>query len=384
MLAGQPGFLTPMTTLSDTAPVAWLLIIVQLATIFIGLKWLFRLLRENALAEEGLADDRMRKIDTSSARHAAVEAVKRLSLDVWLPLAAIVPVVVSAFAASAESRHAAWLAVGFPIWPCVGALGFWLASNASHTIGSGASHSPVSAGSAHTGVSTGLMRALIAVAAVAVYLMLLAASDGLPLLVGHVAMGIAVLLLWLNVPDDDIRKSTFPGGGTERSSQLSGERLLMGIVLMSAVQASVVLILGSGALHTASLLLAAGWLVLLVSLVLMIAGSGFALRLAAWAAVFGVLFGTAAHALRVSYRSLFSVVLASDTEIPHYIPSLSSVVARGFGGFAYEATALLVAGVIGLSSLVMWRRGDRLIMGVAVMLIAIVGMIAGLAGVVNW
>jgi hypothetical protein len=262
-----------------------------------------------------------------------------LVVDVWIPLAMVLPMVFLAGHVDSTVRGIGWVPIGGPI--CAGILVMGAAMVASR--GRGQIASP--------GWAT-----LICWAAAGLVLLMLGAAHDLTIWTGQCAFALAAVLLWMNTPV----VGHAPGGAaTEHSTSAGGWWLAL--VLLCAIGQGVagLLITGRGSAASAAMMViyagaaGAGTAVL--------AGPGWAMRIGGWAAAVGMLLGIGLISLLELMPQALAVALVPQAGV-------RAQVAHGFGAYALEAALLLMAPVAVVAAIRLPRRPAALI-GVGILVI---------------
>lgn len=237
---------------------------------------------------------------------------RELIVDVWGPVAIVLPVLFTVAWTGHSVRGDGWVAIGGPV--ACGMIGLAFAA----ILGRGAMawDSPLS----------GIM-ALIA----GVVLLLLGAAHVMHILVGQVTFALVAVVLWINTPDS--RQSDVEDE-TESRVWLS----MIVVVLLTAVMgASAIYVTDHFRILSASIML--GFAACTLAMAAIYAGAALAMRMALWTAAIGCLGGLGA--ISISYMLPHAFRLFQGGE-----PADVQWVAFGFGAYALEGAILLVLPVV--------------------------------------
>lgn len=273
-----------------------------------------------------------RRVLPAAPASADTEAV----IDAWAPLALVLPMVLMVGQVEWTVRGVGWIAVGGPI--VCGYLGLGLV----------AWRGPISAADAPDRLTP---RMLLMWTATGVLLLLLGWRQDLSLWVGQSVFAIAAVLLWTNVPT---HASAGPPGA-------AGAALLLAM-LCAAGQGVAALVAGPAMAPAcaALMILYAGAGLLAIARAM---GSRATLRVAGWAATFGVLLGVGG----LSLLKLFGVLAAAVwTGHPETGLPAGAAISYGFGAYALEATALALLGAAAIAAERLARRGRALLAATAI------------------
>lgn len=265
-----------------------------------------------------------------------------LILDVWAPLAIVLPLLVTVLWTGYSVRGAGWPALGGPV-----TLGL-LALGAASIVGQ------------DRDASTELAQAplpysafIVAIISGAV-LLLLGAAHVMHILVGQVAFALAAVVLWANTPD-------MPRPDNAEDDQ---PQVWMGMVLVVIcaflMGVSAAFIEASLRWLSASIMLLYGGIALLLTA--MYAGPAACMRVGTWAAAVGVLLALGGLSIMQMLPQAVRLIMGGEAEDVRRI-------AYGFGAYAFEAAMLLV---LPLFMLAIWNlpRGGRTLAGVVAIAVA--------------
>jgi hypothetical protein len=192
-------------------------------------------------------------------------------------------------------------------------------------------------------------------------LLLLSAAHDLTLWAGQCAFAMGAVLLWMNTPDSHV-----DAGEPRESSSVRQAGVGMTIALACAVgqgAASMMSGPGTAGISGAMMLAAAA---MAVAAAARLAGPAHATRIGLWAATYGVLLGLGMLSIKRLVPSAWEVVETGET-----LP-IGRVVS-GFGAYAYEAVALMMAGAgavlqHGLSAPIQRALGGGILVGTAILI----------------
>jgi len=273
-----------------------------------------------------------------------------LVLDVWTPLAVVLPMFFFAGRMTDDVQYEGWVVIGGPITCAI------LAAGAAVALGVAVTSVPV----------RNWTRLTIASGGTSSILLMLAAAHDLTLWVGQCAFAVGAVLLWMNTPEwhRNDRENGIAVRLPGREERTAGAAMTIALGCALAQGLLVLYMESKFARVGAAVLMAQGSM--LVMLAARLAGASSALRIGGWAAVYGVLLGLGVFAMVDMAPQAWRILTEGEAE-------RISKVANGFGAFAFEACMLAVfaAG----SALLIWRplRAHRVI-GLAV--IAHAAMIA--------
>lgn len=277
--------------------------------------------------------------------------------DVWGPLALVLPMFFFIARTTYSVRGVGWMPIGAPALCGALAVGVTLIGrNGLSTRFPGDRD------------SRGMYRALVACAGAGLFLLLLGAAHDLTLWMGHSMFLVAALLLWLNTPEIAQQDLTAPADAVQSSAGAG-----IGIALLCAIGQGVATLWiapehaglsGAMMLATAAMSLSAA---------AMSAGPATAVRLGAWAAAYGVLFGL----------GLLSMARLLPATIQIWREGHAAGINRiafGFGTYSIEAISLPV--IAGLA-LIQDKIDARLARGLGWIIIIATALLAArrLAGV---
>jgi len=247
-----------------------------------------------------------------------------LIVDVWLPLAIVIPLMFLIGGIDGKFSEAGWPAVAGPVFCGAGALAIAAIIGRG---GIGVFGEELVDGDA---IGWRLAPRLTVAALIAgLVLLLLAAAHVMSMWVGHCAFAIAAVLLWINTPESGGDASS--GGALQMKSGFG----MLVVMVCAFAQGFAGRLVGEAdrwLVVVTMLAYAAGALMLAARLTT----AGLCARLGAWSAIFGVLFALGVASLIALVPRVLATV--ADVELPPH----SMQIAAGFGAFAPEATILLV------------------------------------------
>ncbi|MHC4948142.1 MAG: hypothetical protein ACYTG1_07755 [Planctomycetota bacterium] len=247
-----------------------------------------------------------------------------LLLDVWGPVALVLPMMFMAGRVDGSVRGPGWIAVGGPVVCGLVALGGALAV--------GRSPRPA-------------VRAAVVWTGTGLVLLLLAAAHELTVWAGQCAFAAGAVILWMNTPDAK------PAGDASRDDEPSAPYTAMLVVLVCALGQGLAAFAAPADLAAVSGALMVTQAAMAVTAAAVLAGPDAALRLGGWAAALGVIFALGVMSL---CTVMPQVVRLFGAEGPVPVQR----VAYGFGSYATEALglALLAAAATGAGVLAGWGR----------------------------
>lgn len=260
----------------------------------------------------------------------SLPAVKHpeLILDVWGPIALIMPLLFAVRWVGHTVEGAGWLPIGAPIL-CGGA-----AAAMALIVGDRRAYADRFDDESH------LPLQLLAASVVAgLALLLLGAAHTMSVWIGQCAFALAAIILWINTPDLD--HAQHRAAPTDAQHIASMGMLLF--LLCSIGQGLVSWSLPPDMRPWSAILLVASPIAAL-ALTAWHAGQVACVRLGIWAATLGVFFSLGLLALSHMMPRVLRVFAADIDPVP-------SVVARGFGAYALESTLLLVLAVAVMAAL---------------------------------
>lgn len=287
------------------------------------------------------------------ARHVypALGHVKQgeLVVDVWLPLALVIPLLLLIGGVDGSVRDFGWPALGGPVM--CGVIGLSLAA----LIGRGGIG--VLGEEFAEGETIGWRlapRMTIAALIAGLVLLLLGATHVMTMWVGQCTFAIAAVMLWINTPEvgreSPVQNPLHARAGFAMvavvsfafgqgiAGRLVGEPERWLVVIMMLSYAAMAL--GLAARQTSA---------------------GLCVRLGVWSASFGVLFSLGAIALLAMLPRILATVAAVE------LPPHSMDIASGFGAFALEATLLMVITPVAVGVLRL-PRSVQVVIGVMLLL----------------
>jgi hypothetical protein len=231
-------------------------------------------------------------------------------LDVWIPVALIMPMVCYASFAGGGQVGLGWVAIGGPIVVGLIAMGAALFTSATDAR---ELQMPLPVTAAWLGAG--------------VLLVLVASLGDLSVWTGQCAFAIGAVLLWLNAPEREAPV------GDRRSTDRIGWAMLI-VLAASAGSAVAALAAGTsgGPISGAIMLVVAA---MTVAAAARLDGGASALRLGAWCGVYGLLFGLGVIAFSVLFPLVFNMMQGEQmTGVQR--------VSYGFGEYAAEGIVLVV------------------------------------------
>lgn len=262
-----------------------------------------------------------------------------LIVDVWLPLALVIPLLFMVAGVDGSIRQVGWPVLGGPVM--CGVIGLALAAMIGRR-GIGVFGEEFVDGEA---IGWRLAPRLTVAGLIAgLVLLLLGGAHVMSMWVGQCAFAVAAVLLWINTPE-------VSRGASAQSSTQARAGFAMVVVLLCAFAQG-----GTGRLAGEEY----RWLVVLLMLSFAAialgsaarqASAGLSARIGIWSASFGVLFALGVMALLAMLPRLLATMARVE------LPPHSTDIASGFGALAMEATLLLVlaplaAGVLRLPRVV--------------------------------
>ena len=251
---------------------------------------------------------------------------RSLVLDVWAPLAIILPLVMTVAWVGHSVRDSAWPSLGGPVLCGYLALAMFLMLDQSAASATASKRRPAPDRAA-------ILSAILA-AVTGSTLLLLGAAHVMHILVGQVAFAIFAVALWMNTPD-------LPS--TKAADEAHGPWLAMFLTMLCAAAMGAAAWLIAPPLHV----LSAGILLVFAAasllLAAMYAGPADCIRIGTWAAALGVL-GT------LGGLSIMHMIPQAARLVLQQPPADVRQVAFGFGAFALEAVMLLVLPLLALAS----------------------------------
>jgi hypothetical protein len=235
--------------------------------------------------------------------------------DVWGPLTIVGPMLFLAVRVRDQVTGIGWLAVDGPL--LIALMGAGMAMTRRGIIGSPAPRPDAA-----------MKRGIVTAACAAIFLLLLGAAHDLTLWMGQCAFAVGAVLLWINTPLDRLtaahNQQNDAGAGLAITAAAPCA-LIQGLAMLHADDQTR---LSSGALAivSAAVVLAAA---------ARISGPAACLRLAMWSAALGVFFGIGLISLMHMLPEAIRAIRTGEAGPVHRV-------ARGFGAFAPEASALLL------------------------------------------
>ncbi|HRP63883.1 MAG TPA: hypothetical protein PK400_11355 [Phycisphaerales bacterium] len=295
----------------------WSLLVVQALIAMLGLRWW----RQAALP------------NLPATRH------PELILDVWGPIALILPLLFAVRWVGNTVEGTGWLPIGAPILCGAAAAAFALIfgdRRADADRFDDESHLPLQ---------------LIAASVVAgLALLLLGAAHTMTVWIGQCAFALAAIILWINTPDLDHAQSRATPTDPQHIASMG-----MLLFLMCSIGQGVVAWSLPPDMRVWSAILLVASPIAALALTAWHAGQVACIRLGIWAATLGVLFALGLLALSHMMPRVLRMFAAEIDPAP-------SVVARGFGAYALEATLLLVLAVAIMAALRL-PRGAQVALG---------------------
>lgn len=247
-----------------------------------------------------------------------------LVVDVWLPLALVIPLLFTIGGVDGSVREVGWPSLGGPVM--CGMIGLALAA----TIGRGGIG--VFGEEFVEGESIGWRlapRLTVAALIAGLVLLLLGAAHVMSMWVGQCAFAIAAVLLWINTPE--VGRDGSPQGVHQMRAGFG-----MLVVLLCAFAQGIAGRLAGEEERWLVVLLMLSYAAIALGLAARQTSAGLCVRIGIWCASFGVLFALGVIAL----LAMLPRILATAVGIE--LPPHSMDIAAGFGAFALEATVLMV------------------------------------------
>ncbi len=262
----------------------------------------------------------------------------RLLLEVWAPVALIVPVLCGlGFVGTGIHEQQHWMPTAGVVLAAMCAVGVVLLRNDVHD------------NTARRFIHSGFAGVVWTIAGI--MLLMLAAADVLTVIVGQCVFAVAAILLWMNTPSEQELATIVRADDDLQAQRAASIGMLLIVVIAIGHGIAVV---GGGQEHaftSAGIALGTALLIMIATSIYGPATGG--LRLAGWTASLGVLF--AIGVLSMLHMLPHAIAIASNgKEEATAIGRLPSIeVARGFAAVAPEAAGLIAVGLLGLV-------GDRL------------------------
>jgi len=269
--------------------------------------------------------------------HLAQLSQRALVLDVWGPIAVVLPMLFWMIWVGGSVRGDGWMLLGLPIACGVLACGLVMLM--------------------HRDSAVSQQRLVQLMAAIAgLVLLMLGAAHVMSIWIGQVSFTVIAVMLWLNTPDVH---------GEAGESQSPAWMNMAGVVMCAAGMGLAGLWIGAEH-RTITASIIAVYAVACVVLTAMYAGPVACVRLGGWAAVVGVLGGLSMISLGVMVPQAMKAIRNEE---------LSDVqwVAQGFGAYAFDAVALMLLPVYLLANEHLHRTPRRLL-GMALLLAVLMAM----------
>jgi hypothetical protein len=265
--------------------------------------------------------------------HVCVMNHRALVLDVWVPVALMLPLLFQAGRVDGSVAGAGWLVVAAPVM--CGLLGLAAALVISMRGGE---------------FTTPSLGAIGVWTIVGVLLLMLAAAHALTFWIGQCSFATGAVLLWMNTPDPGPAK---PAKDDPREAAAIGAGWGMMGALGCAVGHGAAVIMVPDDLWPVSGGVTLGGVAILLAWAARLAGPNAALRIGGWTAAFGVLFGLGVLSLTVMIPFAFRVLVGVAGHGDLYGTSRTTDAAYGFERFALEGLLLVVLGAtaVGISRL---------------------------------
>lgn len=237
-----------------------------------------------------------------------------LVLDVWLPVALVLPLMFLAVGVEGSVRGVGWFPIASPVVIGLAAFG------GAMLLG----------GSAAKGDVLPAVRLTVAMVLAGVILLLLGAAHVMTIWVGQFAFAIGAVLLWINTPDEDAGMRQVPPSEIQMRAGW-GMLIMLGCAIGQGVTALV--IWQNHATWSGGIMLLTAIVILARSTRTI--GTDGTMRIGLWASALGVFFGLGMLSLIDLPRRM---LLAAVGELE----PKQGAIAFGFGVYAFEATVLLV------------------------------------------
>lgn len=246
-----------------------------------------------------------------------------LVLNVWLPVALILPLMFLAVGVEGSVRGVGWFPVGAPT--AIGLAGFCVAM--------------LLRGDGAQGETRPTVQLTLAVVLAGVILLLLGAAHVMTIWVGQFTFAIGAVLLWINTPDEDAALRHAPPSVIQMRAGW-GMLIVLGCAAGQGVAA--ILLWREHAAWSGGIMLVTAFAMLTSAARLI--GSADTVRIALWAAALGVFFGLGMLSLIHLPRRMLLAIIGE-------LEPRQGAIAYGFGAYAFEATAMLVlAGLVWLGA----------------------------------
>lgn len=275
-----------------------------------------------------------------------------LVLDVWGPLALVMPMLFFVSRVETTIRGEGWVMVGGPVVVGLLGLAMALAVQRHQTV-------PMSSGEKENRITLQI-RDVVAWTGVGALLVLLAAAHDLTIWIGQCAFAVGAVLLWVNTPDE-LPAAMQRGGGHDAAAAQVGFGMMLALLCAAGQGGASLMVSGSAASISAAMMIMAAAMSLAAAAQL--AGPVAAIRLGGWAAAYGVLLGLGLFA---AVRLLPNVVQAVQT---HSVGPIGRIVS-GFGAYALEGCLLLAFGAVVLTLQRMTHDAARAALGWSVLVLA--------------
>jgi hypothetical protein len=283
-----------------------------------------------------------------------------LVVDVWLPVALIIPLLFMVDGVDGSVRTAGWPSLGGPV--LCGLIALAIAA----MIGRGgigvfgeefAEGESIGWRLAPRITLVGLLGGLV--------LLLLGAAHIMSIWVGQAAFALAAIVLWINTPDSDHAADRLPAPAQVHA----GFGML--IVLFCAFGQGVAGRMASVDGRPIAVAIMLSYAAIALAFAARQTSAGMCVRIGVWAASLGVLFALGVISILAMIPRV--VVTFMGVELPPH----SMLIAAGFGSFALEATLLMVlaplaAGVLRLPGVL------RVVIGIVILLFVLSRAAAGI------
>lgn len=262
-------------------------------------------------------------------------------LDVWAPLAMVIPMMFFVGRVNVSVRGVGWIPLGGPATCGLIALGASMA--------------------ACTRLSSDLdwrnnwtWRLRCACTGTGVLLLMLGAAHNLTLWIGQCAFAIGALLMWMNSPE--LRAEARSGMSTEQARAGVG----MTVAMLGAIGQGAAALLAPREFAPISGALMIAGAAAVSAAAARSAGPGAAARIGGWAATYGVL-------LSLGLLSVMRLVPHAIETIRDNRTTMIKNVASGFGAYGFEAMVMILLTAM-VAAIMRWPRLNRRRLGAALII----------------
>ena len=276
-----------------------------------------------------------------------------LVLDVWGPLALVMPMLFFVSRVETTVRGEGWVTAGGPVVVGLLGLAMGLAVYRHRAI-------PMSIGEEENRITL-RMRDVVAWTGVGALLVLLAAAHDLTIWIGQCAFAVGAVLLWINTPDEPPAAMLRGGGHDDAAAAQVGFGMMLALLCAAGQGGASLMMSGSAVGISAGMMIMAAAMSLAAAAQLV--GPVAAIRLGGWAAAYGVLLGLG---LLAAVRLLPTVIQAIQI---HRVGPIGRI-ASGFGAYALEGCLMLVFGAAALMLQRMSHDAARAALGWSVLALA--------------